>query len=141
MENKVLVRALSKKYRGLEKGILLNSKKVLKYINRKGLVFEVFIVSDARIRTLNFKFRGKDKSTNVLSFELKNWPAVISAGKRLRPIGEIYLAPDYIHLKNESLERMLTHGILHLLGYDHKKKGDSIRMENLEKRVFRNLGF
>ena len=140
MENRILVKALSKKYKRLEKRILLNSEKVLKYIERKGFILEIFVVSDIRIRTLNSQFRGKDKSTNVLSFELKNWPTVVSAGKRLRPIGEIYLAPDYIRRENESLERLLTHGILHLLGYDHQKKGDSIRMENLEKRVFRRFG-
>ncbi len=141
MENQILVKALNKRHTVLEKRILLNSKKVLKYIKRKGLLVEVFIVSDKRIRNLNFKFRAKDTPTNVLSFELKDWPAVDSNRKRVKPIGEVYLAPDYIRRENESLERLLTHGILHLLGYDHKRKGDSIRMENLEKRVFRRFGF
>ncbi len=141
MENHVSVKALSKKYEDLEKGVFLSSKKVLKHLERKNLVLEVLIVSDARIKTLNSKFRGKNKSTNVLSFELKNWPAFVSEQKTFRSIGEVYIAPDYIHRKKESLERMLTHGILHLLGYDHQKKGDSIRMENLEKKVFRRFGF
>jgi len=141
MENDVSVKSLSKKYGALERGILLNSKKVLKYTKRKNLALEIFIVSDERIKALNARFRGKNKSTNVLSLELRDWPAFVKRGKSFRPIGEVYLAPDYICRREESLEKMLIHGILHLLGYDHQKKGDSIRMERLEKRVFRACGF
>lgn len=141
MENHVSVKAISKKYEDLEKRALLSSKKILKYLRRKNLALEVFIVSDARIKTLNFKFRGKNKAANVLSFELKDWPAFLRGQKFFRPIGEVYLAPDCIKRKKENFERMLIHGILHLLGYDHQKKDDSIRMERAERRVFQEFGF
>lgn len=137
----VSVKALSKRYSGLERKVLRNSEKVLKYLKRENSVLEVFIVSEAKIKSLNSKFRGGNKSTNVLSFELKDWPTAAWKGKKIKPVGEIYLSPDYISRKEESLERMLTHGILHLLGYDHQGKGDSIRMEKLEKRVFKRFGF
>lgn len=141
MENLVLVKSFSKRHKNLEKKILLNAKKVLKYLKENNLVFEVFVVSEKKMEALNAKFRGKRESTNVLSFEIKDWPEVKLKDEKIRFVGEIYLSPEYIQKKRESFEKMLVHGILHLLGYDHRQKGDTIKMENLEKKIAKKLGF
>ena len=81
---------------------------------------------------------------NVLSFPApKKFPRP-DIGKKYKYLGEIYLNPDYIakeHLEitEDKLRYMLIHGFLHLLGYDHKKKDDIIRMEKKEARLLEQL--
>ena len=59
--------------------------------------------------------------------------------KSEKPLGEIYLNPQYIKKRGENLMDTLTHGFLHLLGYDHKKNRDRMRMEKKEKTLLRLL--
>ena len=55
------------------------------------------------------------------------------------PLGEVYLNPGYIKKEGEKLEYMLIHGLLHLLGYDHKRRNDIIIMEKKELECLQNL--
>ena len=55
--------------------------------------------------------------------------------KSEKSLGEIYLNPQYIKERGENLTNMLTHGFLHLLGYDHKKNRDKLKMEKKEKSL------
>lgn len=50
-------------------------------------------------------------------------------------LGEIYLNPDFIHKRGEDIFSLLIHGSAHLLGYDHKRKSDRIRMERKEAKL------
>ena len=84
------------------------------------------------MQSLNKRFRGKNKPANVLSFMApKNFP-----GNKL---GEVYLDPIYIERHREDLNLMLVHGVLHILGYDHEKKSDRIKMEKKEAKLLRKL--
>lgn len=72
---------------------------------------------------------------NVLAFRAPHkFPRPDVRGKFL---GEIYLNPDYIRKHREDIMFMLTHGFLHLLGYDHENKGDRIRMDKKEKKLLK----
>ena len=91
------------------------AKSVLKGENKKGEL-SIVLVSPVKIRELNRKYRQKDKTTDVLSFE--------SIG-----LGEIILCPSQIQ-KNakryksdfkKELTRVLVNGVLQVLGYDHEK--------------------
>ena len=105
----------------------------LDFLRKKQAYLEVFLVSDAEIRRLNRRFRGKNRPTNVLSFgPTSGFP---SPKTRRAFLGEIFLAPDYALRKKESLARLLVHGLLHLLGYTHASFHDKIRMEALENRI------
>lgn len=84
---------------------------------------------------------------NVLSFPApKRFPHPGGSGRYL---GEVYLNPDYIKADpffngsrfaiRDKLAYMLIHGLLHLLGYDHKKKNDIIKMENMERKLLQKL--
>ena len=85
-----------------------------------------------RMKMLNNKFRSKNKPTNVLSFQKpKNFPGI--------KLGEVYLDPIYIQKHKEDLALMLAHGVLHILGYDHEKKSDRIKMERREARLLSKL--
>lgn len=111
-------------------------KKSLKTLGVKNSYAEVFLVSNKEIQSLNKKFRGKNKPTNVLSFPV---PRKFPIPGKKKFLGEIYLSPKYIEEHNEDLEFMLIHGLLHLLGFNHIKKSDRIEMEKEEKRLMRLL--
>ncbi len=73
-------------------------------------------ISQKRMRELNLQFRGKNEPTDVLSFNL-NEPEIL---------GEVYICPAYLRAEGrhtvEEIVRMIVHGVLHLAGFDHKKK-------------------
>ncbi len=96
------------------------------------------IVSDRTMRALNRKYRGKDKATDVLSFPMRErellGDIVISVDTAKRQ-AKAYDAP----LERE-LERLLIHGILHLLGHDHEKASERKKMEAEERRLAELIG-
>ncbi|MCH7828861.1 rRNA maturation RNase YbeY [Patescibacteria group bacterium] len=89
------------------------------------------LVSPQKMRELNKVWRGKDKATNVLAFP---------GGKEA--LGEVVLCPSAI--RKDALEYkisfqravswMFVHGLLHLLGYDHKTSNDEKKMTQKEQR-------
>lgn len=104
----------------------------------------VALISDARMRTLNRQFRGKDYATDVLSFP-------VQAGRRetstpqppaSRPhLGDVVIATGVArrqartagHAATEELRILALHGLLHLLGYDHER--DNGQMARVERRL------
>jgi probable rRNA maturation factor len=91
----------------------------------------VAIVSDARIRALNRRYRRKHRATDVLSFP----------GEGPGYLGDIVIAGGVArgqaHAAGHSLQTELRvlalHGLLHLLGYDHER--DAGRMARVEARL------
>lgn len=102
--------------------------KLEKILDLDGKYVEIFLVDDSFMKK------------NVLSFEAsKDFPHPES--QKFKPLGEIYLNPKYIKENNEDLTFMLVHGLLHLLGYDHKSKSDRMKMEAEEQRLCQALKF
>ena len=101
------------------------------------------VVDELEIRVLNARFRGQDRTTNVLSF-----PAQLPPGVDLNHLGDIAIAAPVI--AREASEHgipaadrwahLITHGVLHLLGFDHEDDGDAKRMEAEEVRILARLG-
>lgn len=91
----------------------------------------IALVSDARIRALNRRFRGKDRATDVLSFPAGEpgvlGDVVIAAGVAARQ------AVQAGHSLQAEVRVLALHGLLHLLGYDHQH--DDGRMARLERRL------
>ena len=87
----------------------------------------VALVSDARIRALNRRFRRKDAPTDVLSFEPSD--IVIATGVARRQ------AREARHSYGDELRVLALHGLLHLMGYDHHDPTDAGRMARLERRL------
>ncbi len=119
------------------------AKKVLAGENKKKKNLSIAFVGEKRIRKLNKKYRSKDKSTDVLAFgRSRKFPVIPE--KELR-IGEVIIclqkvkknAKKYsLTFKKESA-RVLIHGILHLLGYEHEKGGNKAKeMEEKEEKYF-----
>lgn len=132
----VLVVSGSAKYRPLERAVRRALQEGLSAL-KKGSSVEAYLVADRTMRRLNRRYRGKDKATNVLSFP---WPRnFVAFGFRARPLGEIYLGPDYIRRHGEDLSFMALHGLLHLLGYDHITMRERERMERAERKIVRRI--
>lgn len=97
----------------------------------------VAFVSEAEIRRLNRQYRGKDKVTDVLSFNLDEGDL----------LGEILLcypqarrqAKELRHGVREELLFLLVHGLLHLHGFDHERPKDAARMFPLQTRILEGL--
>ena len=110
--------------------------------------------SDKKMRELNHTFRNKETSTNVLSWPSRERLACVRGNhpKRLDPardaeLGDIALSyetclDDASQSKTTlsfSVQHLIIHGILHLLGYDHSSDPDATLMEDLERRILGNL--
>jgi probable rRNA maturation factor len=100
------------------------SKVVLRGEKKKGNI-SLVVVDSRKIKSLNYSWRKKNNSTDVLSF-------VYSEKRNISEnvLGEIFLCPEFIEKlskeeglkKKEELARSFIHGILHLLGHDHRDK-------------------
>ncbi len=109
-----------------------------------GCEMAVQVVSPARMRLLNRRFRGKDKPTNVLAF-----PAQPTGKVRPRPLGDVVICAAVLRrearVQNKSetahWAHLVVHGTLHLAGHDHEDDADAARMERREIAVLRRLGY
>jgi len=97
------------------------------------------------MRSLNRRYRGKDRTTDVLSFALREgmFPNIQPA-----ILGDIVIsvpaasrqAEEAGHALNREIERLLVHGLLHLLGYDHERGPREAReMQRMELRLLKGL--
>lgn len=113
------------------------AKRTLAILPIKNSYADIILASPRLIQGLNRKFRRKNKPTNVLAFPYpRNFP-------QPKPnkifLGEVYLCKKYIESRGEDIRYMLIHGVLHLLGFDHKKYDDRIRMEKLERKLYQRI--
>ena len=110
-------------------------------VNGKNNHVSVFLTSDDNIKDLNLKYRNKNKATNVLAFpiqesiEKKNYIGDLAIS--LEKI--IFESNKYKIKKNKYLSKIIIHGILHLLGYDHIKDDDYKVMNKIEDRIIKEL--
>lgn len=110
---------------------------VLPRLAKRSVQLGVFLISDAEMKHINRRTRGKDKATNVLSFEEADKIPHPEFPKGVKVLGEIFLAPDYIARKGEDVGALAVHGLLHLFGYTHAGARDRMRMERKEKTLLK----
>ena len=120
-------------------------RKVLKVIkiNRNGLTIR--LSNDKDVKAFNLKWKGINKSTNILSF--LNNDQVFSFENNMIYLGDIIISYDTllkeVKIKKidfkDHLSHILIHGILHLKGYTHEKEEDTRLMQNEEIRLLKNL--
>ncbi|MGD9679922.1 MAG: rRNA maturation RNase YbeY [Candidatus Obscuribacterales bacterium] len=108
--------------------------------------FSLVFVSDSKIRELNRQWRQKDSATDVLSFPIDLEPPDEPLPYE---VGEIIVSLDraleqsreYGHSFERELAFLITHGVLHVLGFDHEQKEDEIEMFGRQSRVLADLGY
>jgi probable rRNA maturation factor len=118
-------------------------RKLLASVDQPDAAISVTLVDDAAIQTLNREHRGKNKPTDVLSFPLE--PEAFS---HERLLGDIVIsidtarrqAADYDAPLQRELERLMIHGLLHVLGHDHMEPGERALMEAEERRLAAAIG-
>ncbi len=106
----------------------------------------VLLADDATLHDLNQRFRHKDAPTDVLSFE--GSPEASSPACAMGHLGDIAIsverarrqADEYGHSFDRELAYLLTHGTLHLLGFDHEDDADQRRMRVAEERALLSVG-
>lgn len=107
--------------------------------------FSVIIIDNERIHEINKTYRGIDRPTDVISFALEE-DENYEVKERL--LGDIYISIDKVYEQakeyNHSIKRelffLVTHGFLHLLGYDHMEKDEEKEMFTLQEKILDSYG-
>ncbi|MDD2807823.1 MAG: rRNA maturation RNase YbeY [Patescibacteria group bacterium] len=97
----------------------------------------VAVVGDMVMRRLNKTYRGQDKITDVLSFGEES--------RRSTYLGEVIIcypravqqAKKFNHSTATEFKKLLVHGVLHLMGYNHEIDADAEVMESLEDKIMK----
>ena len=119
----------------LEKKLKKLSKKP--YFKKKKQEFSILLTNNKKMKNLNFKFRKKNKPTDVLSFQTNDNIY----------IGDIAISYEIVNKRSKlsnffiEFDKMWIHGYFHLIGYDHKKLKDFKKMakkDNLILNYFHN---
>ncbi len=126
------------------RALVATARRLLAAAGEPGASLSLTIVGDAAIRELNREHRGKDAPTDVLSFPLHDGDEetpekllgdVVISVETARRQAAAYDAP----LQRE-LERLLIHGLLHVMGHDHELAAERRVMEREERRLADAIG-
>ena len=122
-------------------------KKYLKFIVKKLSIekgiFNIIFVSNEEIHRINKEYRNTDRVTDVISFALEDNSDIIYEDFRL--LGDIYISIDvaydqaieYNHSREREVCFLATHGLLHLLGYDHMTEEEEKEMFSLQEELLK----
>jgi probable rRNA maturation factor len=136
--------------RGYARGLRADAGRLMRAAGLADCELSLTLTSDRAIRKLNREFRGIDAPTDVLSFSqieqagaapldplsVKNSPGL--------PVGDVVISIDtairqahqYRVSPSSRLRRLLVHGLLHLIGYDHERSpSDARRMFARERKL------
>ncbi len=121
--------------------------KLLRVLDETNSGLSISLVRDDEIRRLNREHRGKDKPTDVLSFPLKPEHQG-GAGLPERLLGDVVIsvetarrqAAEYDASLQNEVYRLLIHGMLHVLGYDHQRPRERAAMVAEECRLAHHIG-
>lgn len=112
----------------------------------------VTLIEDGDMASWNAQALGDDGVTDVLSFPLEvltpGLPPVTAADGPPLLLGDVMIAPDYVRRQaallgvamQDEMALMVTHGVLHLLGYDHEDDAEAEVMEARERHILESQG-
>lgn len=121
-------------------------EKVLQILKKKNNSVDLYFLTPRKMHEINLIHKGKDKPTNILSFEPNH--AFVYSPESSQSLGEIYLCVSVIEreVKEYGMEstearirELIVHGILHLVGYTHTGKRDIIEMQKKEREILSKI--
>jgi probable rRNA maturation factor len=150
------------------KAVLNHEKSGVSNGDTENIEISIALVDEDEIRALNLEYRGKDSTTDVLSFELDDddftyeyfdaqepnaEPQDAGAlqtpkpGAMVRMLGDVIICPsvaekqavDFGQTFEQEMALLLTHGVLHLLGYDHIEDDEAEEMEATEREILKSI--
>ena len=124
------------------------ARAILSDVGERSAELGIMLVGDQRMRGLNRRYRGKDRTTDVLAFAMRK--AFTLHAVRLTPdmLGDVVIsvhtawrqAKEARRSLDEELAWLLVHGILHLCGYDHaRSEREARRMHRRERMILRSI--
>ena len=122
-------------------------KKIFKFnsLKKRRFSLTILLTGNSKMKYLNKKFRNKNKTTDALSFPNLD---PVDLKKKINTkiyLGDIALSYEIINQRsknsnfNMEFDKMLVHGYLHLLGYDHKKIRNYKAMKRIEDKILKIL--
>ncbi|MDP1758471.1 MAG: rRNA maturation RNase YbeY [Thermodesulfovibrionales bacterium] len=149
---KVLIENRQKPTKISQQKIKRDSAALLRLLGLKDAELSILLVDDSRMRGLNYKYRGIDRTTDVLSFPQMSYSVKRKAlsvkfynainAQRTTLLGDVVInlqavkrqAPEHGLSFNEELRWLLVHGVLHLIGYDHERSKYAERKMRTKER-------
>jgi len=131
--------------RGLRQDrIARHARALLGALGEEEAELSLALVDDATAAELNRRWRGREGPTDVLSFPLREGRHARHRGALL---GDVVIAvavarrqaEEHGHDLEAECRRLLIHGVLHLLGYDHVRPGEARVMRTMERKLWRRL--
>lgn len=141
----VLVAMRGRRVPALARRLGRSARRLLRALGRDDAELSLVLVSDRVIHDLNRSWRDTDRATDVLAFAQGEGPGLAPAGL----LGDVVISVDTARRQAAELghslaaegERLLVHGLLHLLGYDHERSAvEASRMQRKERALRRALG-
>ncbi|MFA6306135.1 MAG: rRNA maturation RNase YbeY [Candidatus Gracilibacteria bacterium] len=113
-----------------------------KFFEKKSGKISLIIVDDKKIRKINSEYRGFDEPTDVISFEYADDSFVVG-GENIVAVGDIFIsldtakrqAKEHGHSLDKEFEILFVHGLLHVIGFDHKNDKEEKEMEKQAKKI------
>ena len=116
--------------------------KKYKFLNKK-ISLSLLLSNNKKIKILNKKFRNKNKSTDILSFPSSK---ILKISKQTY-LGDIIISFNFMNKPKsqtdkqfkEKIIKTFIHGFLHLLGFDHVKNKDYLKMLKEEEKIYKSV--
>ena len=148
----VLLRNLQRSVRISSRQLTRAANAILSAAGIPHAELSLVLVSDQRMRRLNARYRQKDRPTDVLAFPLHNGAprgrGEMLIRERAGLLGDVVIslptarrqAQELGHSLYAEVVRLLVHGFVHLLGYDHERgPREAARMDRCERLILRKL--
>ncbi len=122
-----------------------SGEKLLAAIGKSGADLSIALVDDSGIMDLNARWRNKPRATDVLAFSQVEGEF---SDRHSSLLGDVVISVETAASQaaerrrglNEVVTRLLIHGLLHLIGFDHEEEEEASRMAEDERRLWRERG-
>ncbi len=116
------------------------AEKLLRGVGRPGAALSILITDDRRIAWLHEEWMGEDSPTDVLSFSQRAGNGSPRGGPASQLLGDVVISAETAQRCSprdpmREILRYLVHGVLHLIGHDHVKSADRLRMDRETARL------